>query len=283
MSDAATHPRILDLPRDEGGLATTAVARRRLQELLPAFLSDLVADAGAEGLVVALDGGVETTVAAALAVDAVGPERVTGLVMPAGLTDEATARTAETVADVLDVDYRRLQLRPLVAAFQEAVGESGQPADDPVATGNAVERFRTAAAYYVANRTDSLVVGSVNRTDRLTGTVTKYGETGVDCYLFGDLYRTEVRALGQAMDVPSGLLDDPPGPDVPTVETPAERLGVSPRTLDRLLRMLVGESVDREEIAAELQVDTDLVARVAAWCSETRHKRHQPPKPSTYR
>jgi len=93
VSDATTHPRILELPREETGLATSKPAVRRIQQLLPAFLEDCVADASADGLVVRLDGSVETAVAAALAVDAVGADRVTGLVMPVQLNDEAPART----------------------------------------------------------------------------------------------------------------------------------------------------------------------------------------------
>ncbi|WP_459191897.1 NAD(+) synthase [Halosimplex sp. J119] len=280
MSDAARHPRILDLPRDDRGLATTQVALRRLGELLPEFLVDLVTDADAEGLVVPLDGGVDSAAAAALAVDAVGEEDVVGLITPAGLTDEATASTAEAVAEMLGIDHRRLQLQPVLAAFQEVVGEAGGPADDLVATDNAVERFRTATAYYVANRRHALVVGPVNRTDRLLGEATKYGETGVDCFLFGDLYRTEVRALAEAMDLPIEMLDGEPrnGTHDPT---PAAQIDVDAETVDRALRLSVDEGRGATAVADRLGIDRSVVVRLADWCAATRHKRHQPPKPST--
>lgn len=282
MSEAARHPRVLDLPRDERGLATTRVALRRLQELLPEFLVDLVNDADAEGLVVPLDGGVAAATAAALAVDAVGAEDVLGLITPAGLTDEATASTAEAVAEMLEIEHRRLQLQPVVAAFQEMVGESGGPADDLVATDNAVERFRTATAYYVADRRNALVVGPVDRTDRLLGSATKYGETGVDCFLFGDLYRTEVRALASAMDLPVELLDEAPR-RAPHDPDDAAELGVDAETVDRALRLHVDESRDATEVADRLGIERSVVTRLADWCAATRHKRHQPPKPSTNR
>ena len=273
---------MLDLPRDETGLATTRVALRRLQELLPEFLRDLVTDAEATGLVVPLDGGVDSAAAAAIAVDAVGAEDVVALTMPAGLADEATTRTAEAVAEMLDVEHRRLQLRPLVRAFQEVVGESGGPADDLVATDNAVARFRTATTYYVANRRDALVVGPVNRTDRLLGSARKYGETGVDCFLFGDCYRTEVRALAEAMDLPVELLDSGPGPG-PERSDDADRLGIPVESIDRALRLHVDEGRDASTVADRLGIDRSVVTRLAEWCAATRHKRHQPPKPSTNR
>ncbi|WP_436926621.1 NAD(+) synthase [Halosimplex amylolyticum] len=282
MSDAARHPRVLDLPRDERGLAATRVALRRVQELLPEFLVDLATDADADGLVVPLDGGIDAAAAAALAVDAVGTEDVLGLITPAGLADEATASTAEAVAEMLGIEHRRLQLRPVVAAFHEVVGEAGGPADDLVATDNAVARFRTATAYYVANRRNALVVGPVNRTDRLLGSATKYGETGVDCFLFGDLYRTEVHALARAMDLPVEMLEETPrrghhDPD------DAARLDVGAETVDRALRLHVDEGRDATAVADRLGIDRSVVTRLADWCAATRHKRHQPPKPSTNR
>ncbi|SFR87065.1 NAD+ synthase [Halomicrobium zhouii] len=280
MSDATTHPRILELPREETGLATSKPAVRRVQQLLPAFLEDGVAEAGADGLVVRLDGSVETAVAAALAVDAVGADRVTGLVMPAQLNDEAPARDAEAVASILDVDYRRLALQPLLTAFQRVVGTAGEPADDLVAVGNASERFRMACTYYVANTTNRLVVGTVTRTERLLGSVTKYGETGVDLSLFGDLYRTEIRALAREMDLPEVILDGTRRRTGNVDPTDAEKLGVEQTTLDGLLHFSIDEQRADAAVAERVDVDESVVRRARRWCARTRHKRHQPPKPS---
>lgn len=281
MSDAARHPRVLELPRDEYGLATTSTAQRRLKELLPTFLSNTLADAGAERLVVDLDGSVEAAVGAAMAVDAVGADRVVGLVMPAGKAGEAAARDAEAVADVLDIEYRRLPLAPVVGAFRETMDAAGSPADDLVATEHAEARLRTVCAYYVSNTVDGIVVGTANRTERLLGSTTKYGETGADCFLFGDLYRTEIRAFAQGLDIPEGILDSQSSHGFETGTPSATRLEVPPETLDRLLRLHIDEGRAATEVADRLDVPAATVRRAKRWCAETRHKRHQPPKPST--
>ena len=276
------HPFGLNLPRNDDGLATGPRALRRVTELVPTVLEEFVDEVGVDGVVLTLDGGVDTTVAASLAVDAVGADRVMGLVIPSVLDAEAAVPDAEAVASTLDVHSQRLGLDPLLAAFQHLVGKSDQPTDDLVATHNVVERLRMACTYYVANTSDAIVVGAANRTTRLLGPTTKYGAIAVDCLLLGDLFRTEVDALARRMNVPDSILDRCSQRDLATGETNAERLGVSPRTVDRALRLSVDEKLDRRAVADELDIDPAIVERIETWCAETRHKRHTPMKPSKY-
>lgn len=281
MTGARPRPRALDLPRDEGGLATSEAAAERLETRLTAFVADRVEKADADGVVVRLDGGIDSTVAAAMAVDALGADSVTGLVMPAHLTDEASARDAEAVASLLGVEHHRLQLQPVVGAFQEVIGTAGEPADDLVAMENAVERFKMVCAYYVANARRRLVAGSVDRTDHLLGTPAKHGHSGVDLSLLADVYRTEVRALARHVDVPEDILDRPdPGREY-AEGAGFERLDVDPRTLDSVLRLSVDEGLDAATVADRIGVEPALVRRVERWCAAASHKRRRPPSPST--
>ena len=251
-----------------------------MRQLLPAFLEDVVADADADGVVVALDGDVDTTVTAALAVEGLGSDRVTALVMPARLGDEAAARQAEAVASMLDVTYRRFPLQSLLGAFQETVGTSGEPTDDPVAVENALDRLRMTCAYYVANASDAVVAGATDRTTRLLGPVTKYGDTGVDCLPLGDLYRTEVDTLARHLDVPEEIRNRS-ARRLGATDDPADRLDVDPATVDRVLHLLVDERLDPSTVVDRLGVDPTVVERIDSWCEATRHKRHPPTRPST--
>lgn len=276
----ATHPHTLKLPREEHGLATSKAATRRIQGILPVFLEHKLIDAEANGLVVPLDGSVESTVAAALAVDGIGADYVTGLVMPVQLSDDGPARTAETVASLLDIDCHRLHLQPVLTAFQRVVGEVGEPTDDPVAIQNAGERLRMACKYYVANTRNELVVGTVSRTDRLLGSVAKHGENGVDLSLFGDLYRTEIEALADALAVPSELLDHSPPPMEHTGATDVAALGIDQQDLDSILHFAIDRGCSASTVADKIGVGESVVERTIRWCASTRHKRHTPPKPS---
>ncbi|AGB32537.1 NH(3)-dependent NAD(+) synthetase [Natrinema pellirubrum DSM 15624] len=272
---------IADLPRGSDGLATTDDALSRLRERLPTFLERVVADAGAEGVVVPLDGGVETALAATFAVDAVGQDHVTGLVMPAFLSHEAVSRNAEAVATSLGIDHSRLQLQPVLAAFQETIGGSSGPADDLVATTNALSRLRMTCAYYVANATDALVAGPINRTQYLLGSVAKHGETGADCLPFAGLYRAELEALARAVGIPEDLTVEAAGSPLHPGGSPATGLDADPETVDRILRRRIDEGVDAGTVADRTGVETETVERLAAWVERTRHKRRQPVRPST--
>lgn len=271
----------LSVPRGPDRLATTADAAAQLRERLPAFLEDAVADADADGIVVGLDGGVETALTAALAVDAVGEDRTTGLVMPAFLSHEAISCNAEAVAASLGIEHSRVQLQPVLAAFREAVGESRGPTDDPVATNNVLSRLRMTCAYYVANATNALVVGTVNRTQYLLGSVTKHGETGADCLPLADLYRTEVDALSRAVGIPEELTVEAAGSPLHPGSSPVEELDVDAETVDRILRLRIDEGLETATVADRVDVESAVVDRLAAWCARTRHKRRSPLTPST--
>lgn len=280
MNGSESHPHSLELPRDERGLATGARAVRRIQELLCAFVEDKLRSSGADGFVVVLDGSVGSTVTAAMAVEATDADRVLGMVMPARMGDEASARAAEAVASMLSVDYHRLHLQPLLSAFQRVIGATGEPADDLVAMGNVCQRLRMTCLYYVANTTGRLVLGSIDRTQRLLGRMTKHGENGVDIAPLSDIYRTEVRALAEGLSVPDEILERRHRPGDYAGVDDAGRLGIEPRTLDSLLHFLVEEGERPAAVADRLGVDIDLVQSVQRWCAESRHKRHPPLKPS---
>lgn len=264
---------------DETGLVTARTDLARVEADLHDFLAGVVADAGAERAVVALDGTLGSTVVATLAADALGPDRVTGLVMPAYLTHADAAQEAELVAEVLGMEHTRVQLTPLLAAFQTTVESSPGATDDLVATESALARLRTACAYYVANVADGVVLGTADRTALFAGTVVKHGDTGVDCLPLGDLYRTEVRALADFLDLPDTASTD--AADGMAAGRPRDDRGLDNTVRDRVLHGLVDRSESPAAVADRLDLPPDTVERVATWRAETAHKRRVPATPTT--
>ncbi|WP_135821733.1 NAD+ synthase [Halostella litorea] len=265
--------------RTTADAVATEEAAERAHSDIRTFLRGKVADAGASGAVVAMSGGIDSTVTATLAADALGPDRVLGLGMPCTKVDSAHAAEARTVAEDLGIEFREVQLRPLLDMFEDVVAPTVAPAGDKDAVGNAIARLRMACTYYAANARSRLVVGTANRSELLLGYFTKHGDGAADLYPIGDLYKTEVRTLARHLDVPPRIIEKEPTAGLWAGQTDEAEIGAGYDAVDPLLRRLVDEGERVERAADEAGVDVETAERVAAMYVDTLHKRTVPPTP----
>ncbi|GAB3671139.1 NAD+ synthase [Halopiger thermotolerans] len=245
-----------------------------------------VDDAGAEGVVVAMSGGIDSTVTAALAVEALGSERVLGLGLPCHKSERTGVSEARTIAEGLGIDFREIQLRPLLEAFEETAtpvlepdADGDRPAERNRALSNAIARLRMVCAYYAANRRSKLVLGTANRSELLLGYFTKHGDGAADAYPLGDLYKTEVRALAGRIGIPRRIVAKEPTAGFWAGQTDADELGAPYDDLDPFLTRLVDEGRSIADAASGLGIDRETARSIAQLCAETAHKRTTPPTP----
>ncbi|XGI84006.1 NAD+ synthase [Halorutilales archaeon Cl-col2-1] len=251
---------------------------------ITSFIRSYVEDAGADGVVVGLSGGIDSTVAATVAVEALGSERVLGLVLPTESTTESNTEDAVGVAESLGINYEMIDLQPVVDSFTDAMGGLDEADDnDKKAVGNSKARLRMASLYYVANARDLLVLGTGNRTELLLGYFTKYGDGGVDLLPIGDLYKTEVRELARHVGVPDRIVEKTPTAGLWEGQTDEAELGAPYETVDEILRLMVSSDVDLDdsEIAESIDtdVDTETVSGLRRMYESAEHKRTVPPTP----
>ncbi|WP_299233551.1 NAD(+) synthase [Natronomonas sp.] len=242
------------------------------------FVRSVVADADADGVVLGLDSGLASTVAATIAVEALGPDRVTGLVLPSSKIGSRSAQDAETVADVLGVETETVHLQQLVVCFGELAPNTDLHGD-PTVREALVDRLRMTMLYVAANATDRLVLGTNTRSDRLLGSFTEHGDGAADLHPFGDLYRTELETLAEALEIPSFVTDAPAATGFYPRRSDADGFDEPPAVIDAVLRRLVeaGERPDR--IAEALAVDPETVERIARRHEATKRKRRDPALP----
>ena len=255
-----------------------------IESTVRAFLCERVDAAGADGVVVAMSGGLDSAVTATLAVQALGPDGVLGLGLPCHKTDASATMEATVVADHLGIEFQRVHLQPLLRGFEQQLAPelAGEEPRGPTPTPdrarhNTVARFRMCCVYYAANRRNRLVVGTANRSELLLGYVAKYGDGAADLFPLGGLYKTEVRALADHLGLPEPIVETVPTTGRYPGQTDADDLGATYDVVDSLLYRVIEEGDPVETAAEALDIDASTAQRLVSMCAETAHKRRLSP------
>lgn len=243
-----------------------AAVRRQLV----AFLRSYAEDAKAQGYVLGVSGGVDSAVVAALAVEAVGRDRVLGLLMPHATSDPKDAEHGELVCRELGIAFERVDITPIVEAAERAC--SGH-APREMSAANLRPRARMIVLYAHAHTMGRLVLGTGNKSELLVGYFTKWGDGAADVYPLGDLYKTDVWALARALDLPREVVDKPPSAGLFPGQTDEGELGVKYADLDRILAELEAGH-DADTAARRAHVASELARAVEGKVLASAHKRN---------
>ncbi|WP_338729966.1 NAD+ synthase [Haladaptatus sp. DJG-WS-42] len=248
------------------------------REHITQFIRDQVRAAGVDGAVLGLSGGIDSTLTAHLAVEALGTENVHGLVLPSEVNAADNMSDAERVAQLLEIEYDVIEINPIVDAFLAAVPEAK---DDQLAAGNVRVRTRAVLNYLVANHESRLVLGTGNRSEALVGYFTKYGDGAVDCHPIANLYKGQVRQLARHIGVPEDLAAKTATAGMWVGQTDEEEMGVPYDTLDQVLALYVDGPLTKAQTVAALGVGDSVVDRVDELYTNSEHKRNVPPGPTS--
>jgi NAD+ synthase len=241
-----------------------------------AFISETVGAAGADRAVLGLSGGIDSTLTAHLAVEALGADAVHGLVLPGAVSRGENMSDAERVATDLGIEHDVLEIDPFVDLLLDAYPEAE---GDREAVGNARARTRAVVLYLVANHENGVVVGTGNRSEALVGYFTKFGDGAVDCHPIGNLYKQQVRQLARHVGVPEDLVTKEPTAGLWTGQTDEAELGLGYDTLDAILALHVDGPLSETATARELDVPAEQVTTVRRLYERSAHKRTTPPAP----
>ncbi|PSP91994.1 NAD(+) synthetase [Halobacteriales archaeon QS_4_66_20] len=254
------------------------------REHITSFIRDTYEGAGADTAVIAISGGVDSSLTSFLAVEALGTENVYGLVMPSEVNRTDNMSDAERVAgELLEIEYDLIEIDPLVEAFCAAnpnvtIGEEFTGSEQ-VAVGNLRARIRAVLNYFAANRRGGLVVGTGNRTEAAVGYFTKYGDGAVDCHPIANLYKQQVRQLARHVGVPGDMADKPSTAGLWEAQTDEGELGMTYDTLDSIIALHVDGPLSVSATARTIGVDEDAIERVRRMYEASAHKRQAPPGP----
>jgi len=233
-----------------------------------------VTSIGAQGLVIGLSGGLDSSTAASLAVRALGPERVVALIMPEEETyDPESVGHAEMVAEELGIKVDYIDITPMLKAFYASL-PAYDPSDD-MARANLKPRVRMTCLYYYANRLGYLVCGTTDKSEAMLGYYTKWGDGAADIEPIMDLFKTQVRQLAHYLGVPEEIISKPPTPGLLPGQTAEGELGLSYDVLDLVLYGLE-HFMPPEQIAEDVGLPLDAVLAVKRRWLDNEHKRRVP-------
>lgn len=265
----------MQTPKATGGLgglvAFVAGVVKEWETIAVTFLADHLRRSGLEGFVVGISGGIDSAVAAALCVKAVGPERVLGIRMPHRDSDPVDVKHGERICEHLGMESVTRDITPIVDGLETALGF----VPDPYIHGNDKARARMMFLYAEAQGRNRLVCGTGNKSELLVGYFTKHGDGGVDLEPIGDLYKTQVWELARHLELPQWIIERTPTAGLHPGQTDEQELGMSYERLDAILKGME-LNTGPVEIARRTGESLDDVQRIERMVRRSEHKRHAP-------
>lgn len=223
------------------------------------WIKEQVKVAGAEGIIMGLSGGVDSSVVAALCKEAVGKKNLLALILPSH-SQKDDLDDALLAAKNLDINTETIDLSSMYDNLKNVL-----PTANNLADANLKPRLRMLVLYYFANRLNYLVCGTGNKSEFMVGYFTKYGDGGVDILPIGNLLKRDVRALARELKIPERIIMKPPTAGLWLGQTDEGEMGITYDELDDILERMENK---RSQIAPE-----DKVEKVRKMIEKSEHKR----------
>ena len=241
------------------------------REILTGFIRSEITRVGMSRAVVGLSGGLDSALSCALAVKALGSENVLAVRMPYKASSMDSLEHAQLLIDQLGVQSTTVEITDMVGPLFKL-----DPQISKMRMGNIMARERMVVLYDQSEVFKGLVVGTSNKTEILLGYSTLYGDSASALNPIGDLYKTQVRQLARAMNIPAPIIDKPPSADLWQGQTDEAELGFTYEEVDKLLYLLVDQRYSPQE-AIEAGFAEKFVNGVTTRIRRNQFKRMQPP------
>ena len=232
------------------------------------FLRDGVENAGSDGLVLGLSGGVDSALAAALAARAIGTDRVHAYYLPYRTSDPQSAVDAAAVAAKFGLALTTIDITPQVDAYFDRVDRDA----DRVRRGNKMARERMSILFDQSKKLGALVTGTSNKSEILLGYSTIFGDNASSLNPIGDLYKQQVWQLARALGVPEQVVAKRPSADLWPGQTSEGELGFEYAMADEVLYLMFDQGMTADEVVDRGYPET-VVARIVKLERANRFKR----------
>jgi NAD+ synthase (glutamine-hydrolysing) len=245
-------------------------------------LRDYVDKNGFREVVIGVSGGIDSALTAAIACEALGPERVHCVSMPSQFSSEGTRRDAQLLAESLGADFLELSIEPIVEQFFETLAEPFRGHEPDITEENLQARVRGVLLMALSNKFGWLVVATGNKSELSVGYATLYGDMAGGFALLKDVYKTDVFRLARYLNeraahelIPGSIIDRAPSAELRADQRDEDSLPPY-ADLDRVLEAYVELDHSREDLTSD-GFDPEVVDRALAMIDRAEYKRRQAP------
>lgn len=269
----------------EGASPRIAPLLNELDELHDALVlatRDYVHKNGFTDVCLGLSGGIDSTLTAAIAADALGPENVHCVLMPSRFSSDHSVTDAEEFAERLGVSHRTIPIEPAHASFLEMFAPSFEGREEGLTEENLQSRIRGVILMGLTNKFGWLVVTTGNKSEAAVGYSTLYGDTAGAYAVIKDVYKLDVYALSRRYNersgreiIPESVITKPPSAELRPDQRDDQSLPPY-EELDPLLEAYIEGDKTRSELV-EMGFDEETVNRITRLVDISEFKRRQTP------
>jgi NAD+ synthase (glutamine-hydrolysing) len=245
-------------------------------------LNDYVRKNGFTEIVVGVSGGIDSALVAALAAEALGPDKVHCVSMPSRYSSEGTRGDAQRLAEALGSDFREIAIEPIVEQYLAALAPSFEGRDPDLTEENIQARVRGTLLMALSNKFGWLLVATGNKSELSVGYATLYGDMAGGFALLKDVYKTDVFRLSRHLNeragrelIPQSIIDRAPSAELRADQLDEDSLPPYPK-LDAVLEAYVEQDRTLDELSND-GFDPDVVLRAVSLVDRSEYKRRQAP------
>jgi len=262
------------------GIAHRLGDEEQMWKAIVVGLRDYVAKNGFSSVLLGLSGGIDSAVVAALAIDALGADRVHGVAMPSKYSSEHSITDAQAMAQATGLGFRVIEIQQMVDSFKSRVNLTG------LAEENLQARVRGTTLMGLSNQAGHLVLATGNKSELACGYSTLYGDAVGGYAPIKDIYKTDVWALarwrnrvaieaGEVAPIPENSINKEPSAELRPDQKDSDSLPEY-ELLDKVLKAYVDEDLGHDALIAA-GFDRELVIRVIGMVDRAEYKRRQYP------
>jgi NAD+ synthase len=237
------------------------------------FIRVILESSGFSRVVLGLSGGIDSTVVCSLTLKALGAKNIHIGLFPFGQFNKEGLKDAKTLIKQLNIpspNIHQIDIEPLVTPFIKI-----DKLMDNTRKGNFMARSRMMLLFDLSKKLNALVLGTENKTEKLLGYFTRFGDEASDIEPIAHLYKTQVRQLAKLLEIPDEVINKPPTAGLYEGQTDEGDFGFTYEEADAILYLYIDKKKKREEII-QSGFRKDVVEKVIKRMAENEYKHKTP-------